>query len=188
MDINTESAVTAATPAFLRMAKVVDQYKCVTLKDLYSQWVSHDDVAWQQPYVKELFWELKRFIDIVLPSTELAPRSCYDYDTELMGIVDRHLRVARNAGHLQPAFVAVVFDVLDHKRDDDLARCPSCLLTHGYKSQLLSYILARLLQDPVVDHVMALYQDADQRALFTHYLLAAAAQPHEPEETTSLGD
>lgn len=188
MDTNENAAAAvAATSDFRRLSKVVDQYKGVTLKNLYAQWVSDDTVAWQQPYVKELFWELKKFVDVVLPSTELPRHSCYDYDMELMKIVDRHLRVARNAGHLQPAFVAIVWDVLDHKRDDDLARYPSGLLTHGYKSHLLSYILARLLQDPVVDHVMALYQDAERKALFTNYLLAAH-DPEEVNEATSLDD
>lgn len=97
-------------PDFRQMSKVVDQYKYVTLKDLYSQWASYDEVAWQQPYVKELFWELKRFIDLVLSSTELPQHSCYDFDMELMKIVDRHLGVARGAAHLQPAFVAILLE------------------------------------------------------------------------------
>jgi hypothetical protein len=191
-----------------KASKMVEQYKTVTLRGLYSQWHAEDDIAWKQPYVKELLGDLKRFVDMTLvsssssssaassaaaaassaagaavsaagaaeasPSTEKTPHqpSCYVYDLEVIDILDRHLKVARHASHLQPAFVALLFEVLDHKRDDDLARCPSGLVTHGYKSQLLSYLLARLLQDPVVDHVIALYRDDERRAeLMSHLVL-----------------
>jgi hypothetical protein len=147
-----------------QVSQTIEQYKLITLKDLYSQWTTQE-ATWRQPGARKLFWDLKHFVDVTLSSSSDKPkRSCYEYDVALIDILNRHLKLVSNPSHLQPAFVALILELLDSKRDDEWGRRPSGLLTHGYKSQLLSFLVAQFLQTPIVDRVIDLYHDVEQKS------------------------
>lgn len=159
--------------------KLVERYRTHTYKDMYAKW-HMDTLAWGKPWVKNAFVEIKEFITTKL-GNDVVPSSCFDFDVELIDILERHRKdqgvtavdkttTDKPAGDVacyQSIFVALMLDALEKKKKDVYAKTPLTLLTHGYKSQLLSCLMAELLGERTIDPFLALYNNkvAKERVL-----------------------
>lgn len=167
--------------------KLVERYRTNIYKDVYAKW-HMDTLAWGKPWVKNAFVEIKEFITTKL-GNDIVPSSCFDFDVELIDILERHRKgvsqgsdpkksssndlgagAGAGAGDVacyQSIFVALMLDALEKKKKDTFAKNPMTLLTHGYKSQLLSCFMAELLGESTIDPFLALYNNkvAKERVL-----------------------
>lgn len=147
--------------------KLVERYRTNIYKDIYAKW-HMDTLAWGKPWVKNAFVELKEFITTKL-GNDVVPSSCFDFDVELIDILERHrkgqaqgqaqIQDQGDVACYQSIFVALMLDALEKKRKDTYAKTPLTLLTHGYKSQLLSCLMAELLGERTIDPFLALYNN-----------------------------
>jgi hypothetical protein len=151
--------------------KLVERYRTNIYKDIYAKW-HMDTLAWGKPWVKNAFIEIKEFITTKL-SNDVVPSSCFDFDVELIDILERHRNGQKGQGVTtetndkpagdvacyQSIFVALMLDALEKKKKDTYAKKPLTLLTHGYKSQLLSCFMAELLGESTIDPFLALYNN-----------------------------
>lgn len=133
--------------------KLLERYKTTHYKDVYAKWSMN--APWQREWVREAFIDLRELISVKMTAEELP--SCHSLDAELIEILEKH-RKGEVAAY-QSMFVALILEALDMKRADDYAKKTHSLLTHGYKSHLLSFFIARLLEEDNLDLVIALYKD-----------------------------
>lgn len=162
--------------------KLVERYRTNTYKDMYAKW-HMDTLAWEKPWVKNAFVEINDFITTKL-GNDVVPSSCFDFDVELIDILERHRKgqggggnstdtdktnskPAGNVACYQSIFVALMLDALEKKKKDVYAKTPLTLLTHGYKSQLLSCLMAELLGERTINPFLTLYNNkvAKERVL-----------------------
>lgn len=140
--------------------KVIDKYKTITCKDLYSKWHMHSCEMWRKDFVKAAFKEMQEFITTKVAAD--TPKSCGDLDAELMNILERHRGPGDMAAY-QAMFVALLLEAMDAKKNDLYAKKTHTLLTHGYKCQLLAYLLAQLLGEATIGPLLTLYQTPSSR-------------------------
>lgn len=90
--------------------------------------------------------------------TTSTTTSCFDLDVELIQILDRHCQ--GNVACYQSIFVALILEALKMKKMDAYAKKQHSLLTYGvWVCHLLSFLLARLLDESNIENVLALYKD-----------------------------
>lgn len=141
--------------------KQIEHYRTVNYRDIYAKWHMSPTTQWEKPWVKAAFVDVKVFITTKVAdkatSTTTSSNSCFDLDVELIEILERHCQ--GNVASYQSIFVALILEALEMKKMDAYAKKQHSLLTYGYKCHLLSFILARLLDEGTIENVIALYKD-----------------------------
>lgn len=143
--------------------KQIERYRTVNYRDIYTKWHMSPSTRWEKPWVKAAFVDVNEFITtkVAANETTTSTNSCFDLDVELIQILDRHCQ--GSVACYQSIFVALILEALEMKKMDAYAKKQHSLLTYGYKCHLLSFLLARLLDESNIEHVIALYKDESAR-------------------------
>lgn len=139
----------------------MDRYRCVVLKDVYAKWQMGRD--WRKPWVRDAFVDLQELIATRLtsPPSAVGSFACQALDAELYDLLERHAKGDRAL--YQGMFVALILDALQAKASDAYACKSNHLLTYGYRSPLLAFLVASILEENLAA-VMALYENERSRA------------------------
>lgn len=134
-------------------------------KDLYEKWHMDNPRVWEKSWVKAAFMDVKEFIANMDTTTTTCASSSQELDDEFGDILEKH-RPAGELAACQAIFVALIFETLETKKNDDYGRKKTTLLTHGYKCPLLAFLVSRMLGDETLDPLMRLYQDSSSKNHF----------------------
>ncbi len=127
--------------------------------DVYTGW-HMDEAEWRKEWVYDAYVELHQLWTTSLAASDTP--SCRDIDVATIEILDKHGKGDVRA--YQAIFVALVLRTLDAKANDDFAQRRSCwVLSHGWKSRVLSLFLAKLLQEEMLPSLLALHRDVDAK-------------------------
>jgi hypothetical protein len=113
-----------------------------------------DEAEWRKEWVKDAFVDLHRLWTTSLAKSDTS--SCRDMDVATIEILDKHRK--GDAAAYQAIFVALVLWTLDAKANDTFAQRSCWVLSHGWKSRVLSLFLAKLLQEDLLPNVLALHR------------------------------
>jgi hypothetical protein len=139
--------------------KTIEKYKTTTCKDLYSKWGMDARNAWKRESVRAAFSDVYQFIHTkVIDDSSLS----IDLDMELMEILERH-RKDGGIAKFQAIFVALLLESMLAKDGDLYAKKRVLLPTHGYKCNLLSFLLAQLLGQQTIGPLLDLYRSPSVR-------------------------
>lgn len=140
--------------------KTIENYKAITCKDLYCNWVMNAPHRWKKESVRAAFRDVYGFIHTKVTVDE--PMSSLELDTELMEILEAH-RKEGSMAKFQAIFVALLLETIVSKDGDLYGKKRHPLLTHGYKCNLLSFFLAQLLGDHTIELILQLYRSPVER-------------------------
>ena len=139
--------------------KTIEKYKTTTCKDLYSKWNMSTRNAWKKDSVRAAFRDIYQFIHTrLIDDSSLS----IDLDMELMEILENH-RKEGGMAKFQAIFVALMMETMLAKDGDLYAKKRNLLLTHGYKCNLLSFLLAQLLGQQTIGPLLELYRSPSAR-------------------------
>ena len=121
--------------------------------DVYTKWCMDDEEEWRHDCVKECHRELMQYISKHLTK----PSCCHDVDKAILDIMDKHQKGSAKA--YQAMFVGLLINVMDAKARDEFGQRPCWVLTHAWKSRALSFFMAMLLEEEIMQHFIELYHD-----------------------------
>ena len=115
--------------------------------------------AWKKESVRAAFRDVYQFIHTkVMDDSSLS----MDLSIELMEILETH-RKDGGMAKFQAIFVALMLETMLAKEGDLYAKKRHLLLTHGYKCDLLSFLLAQLLGQQTIGPLLDLYRSPSAR-------------------------